>query len=75
MFLYCHNLEGFLTYLYSLEEDVVDHDLKHTGDNKSESHRDSNHSRKQNSKLAGKRSASVKNSAATRAAESDDEDV
>jgi hypothetical protein len=67
MFLFCHNLEGFLTYIYSLDEDVVD--LEHTG--KSESHRDSN--RKQNSKLAEKHGASVrKNSAATRAAESDD---
>ena len=75
MFLYRCNLEGFLTYLYSLDEDVVDHDLEHTGDNESESHQDSNRSHKKNSKLAGKRSTSVKNSAATWAAESDDEDV
>jgi hypothetical protein len=66
MFLFCHNLEGFLTYLYSLDEDVID--LEHTGDNKSKSHRDSN--RKENSKLVEKRHASV--SAATQAAESDD---
>lgn len=68
MFLFCHNLEGFITYLYSLE-DAVDHE--HTGDNKGESYQDSN--RKRNSKLAEKHSASVrKNSAATQDAESDD---
>lgn len=56
-----------LIYIYSLDKDVVD--LEHT--DKSESHQDSN--RKQNSKLAEKHGASVrKNSAATRAAESDD---
>jgi hypothetical protein len=71
MFLFCRNLEGFLTYLYSLDEVVVD--LKYTGDNKGESYQDSN--RKRNSKLAEKHSASVRknrDSAATQAAESDD---